>query len=40
VITGIKTLKKMSEPQAGYGEQWNGVGLKKTRNGKTPTKKI
>jgi hypothetical protein len=22
----------MAEQQAGYGEQWNGGGLKKTRN--------
>ena len=29
VTAGMKTLKKMAEPQAGYGEQWNGVGLKK-----------
>jgi hypothetical protein len=40
VTAGMKTLKKMAEPQASYGEQWNGVGLKKTRNVTTPTKKL
>ena len=28
--SGINSLKKMAELQAGYGERWNGVGLENT----------